>query len=248
MSSFNSKNASVKRLIAEHRQILENPDPAYVAGPVGDDLFVWHFSIRGPSDSPFEGGIYHGEIVFPQQYPLKPPDIYFLTPNGRFEIRKKICLTITSFHPDTWNPAWDVRTALTSLIAFFPTKGEGAVGAVESTDPERRALAEQSHNWKCGKCELKFEDAAEPRPAPAPVFEEEEEEPPAPVLEDANAAEAVPEEDADVLKVNFEDLRPMVSEKRSIFVPLLDIPILVLVCIVIWLIANSHFKFVEFFP
>lgn len=152
--NFNANSPTIKRLMSEMRTLQFNPEKDFVAGPVGDNLFLWHFTIKGPRDTPFEGGIYHGKIVFPQQYPYSPPDIYFLTPNGRFETGKKICLTITSFHPDQWNPAWDVRTALTSIIAFMPTPAEGAVGALDTSDEERRHLAKLSHSWHCKECNL----------------------------------------------------------------------------------------------
>ena len=44
-----------------------------------DNLFEWHFTIRGPEDTEFEGGIYHGRIVLPPDYPMKPPSIILLT-------------------------------------------------------------------------------------------------------------------------------------------------------------------------
>lgn len=44
-----------------------------------DNLFEWHFTIRGPEDSEFEGGIYHGRIILPPDYPMKPPSIILLT-------------------------------------------------------------------------------------------------------------------------------------------------------------------------
>ena len=44
-----------------------------------ENQFEWHFTIRGPPDTPFEGGIYHGRILLPTEYPLKPPNIVFLT-------------------------------------------------------------------------------------------------------------------------------------------------------------------------
>ena len=44
-----------------------------------NNQFEWHFTIRGPPDTPFEGGVYHGRILLPTQYPLKPPNIMFLT-------------------------------------------------------------------------------------------------------------------------------------------------------------------------
>ena len=44
-----------------------------------DNLFEWHFSVRGPPDSDFAGGRYHGRIILPPEYPMKPPSIMLLT-------------------------------------------------------------------------------------------------------------------------------------------------------------------------
>ena len=44
-----------------------------------DNLFEWHFTIRGPADSDFENGVYHGRIILPPEYPMKPPSIILLT-------------------------------------------------------------------------------------------------------------------------------------------------------------------------
>ena len=30
----------------------------------------------------------------------------FLQPNGRFELNKKICLSISAYHPEYWRPSW----------------------------------------------------------------------------------------------------------------------------------------------
>lgn len=44
-----------------------------------DNIFEWHFTIRGPPDTDFDGGIYHGRILLPAEYPMKPPSIILLT-------------------------------------------------------------------------------------------------------------------------------------------------------------------------
>jgi ubiquitin-conjugating enzyme E2 J1 len=31
-------------------------------------------------------------------------------PNGRFEVGKKICLSITGHHPEYWQPAWGSKS------------------------------------------------------------------------------------------------------------------------------------------
>ena len=69
---------AVKRLMREAQE-LSQPTAEYFAQPVEDNLFEWHFSVRGPADSDFEGGVYHGRISLPPEYPLKPPSIMLLT-------------------------------------------------------------------------------------------------------------------------------------------------------------------------
>ena len=51
----------------------------FIARPLEDDIFVWHFIIRGPSDTDYVGGVYHGRIMLPAEYPFKPPDFMFLS-------------------------------------------------------------------------------------------------------------------------------------------------------------------------
>ncbi|KAL0591728.1 hypothetical protein ABG067_000870 [Albugo candida] len=115
-------------------------------------MFDWHFTLRGTRDTEFEGGIYHGRILLPADYPFKPPNIILLTPNGRFEVRKKICLSISAHHPEEWQPAWGVRLILEALISFMPTQGEGAIGALNFTVEERRRLAIKSREFCCDVC------------------------------------------------------------------------------------------------
>ncbi|KAJ6847282.1 ubiquitin-conjugating enzyme E2 32 [Iris pallida] len=67
-----------------------------------------------------------------------------LTPNGRFETQTKICLSISNYHPEHWQPSWSVRTALVALIAFMPTNPGGALGSLDYNKEERRKLAIKS--------------------------------------------------------------------------------------------------------
>ena len=53
-------------------------------GPLGKSLFTWHFSVGGAPGSSFAGGIYHGRVILPKNYPGSPPRVQVLTPSGRF--------------------------------------------------------------------------------------------------------------------------------------------------------------------
>jgi len=149
---YNMNNPSIKRIMREVKEMNKDINPHYTAKPLEDNLFEWHFTIRGPPDSPFENGIYHGRIILPADYPFKPPNIVLLTPNGRFEVNKKICLSMSAYHPEFWQPGWSIRTVLVALIGFMPSKGEGAIGALDYTPEERIVMAKQSLEYKCPLC------------------------------------------------------------------------------------------------
>lgn len=42
-----------------------------------------------------------------------------ITPSGRFQVDTRLCLSISDFHPDTWNPSWTVSTILMGLVSFM---------------------------------------------------------------------------------------------------------------------------------
>ena len=54
--------------------------------------------------SEYAGGVYHGKVIFPAEYPFKAPNVVMCTPSGRFEPNAKICMSMTAFHPESWNP------------------------------------------------------------------------------------------------------------------------------------------------
>jgi len=149
---YNLNSPAVKRILKELRELKKTKSSLFVAEPLEDNIFEWHFTMRGPKNTEFEGGVYHGKIILPSEYPLKPPDIIFLTPNGRFEVGKKICLTISSHHAESWRPSWSVRTVILAIIGFFPTRGDGAIASLDWPKQERIELALASLAWKCPRC------------------------------------------------------------------------------------------------
>jgi ubiquitin-conjugating enzyme E2 J1 len=72
-------NMTMKRVMQEIAELQRDSPDDFVAEPSGSDLLDWHFTILGPPGTAFEGGMYHGRLVLPPDYPNKPPEIYFLT-------------------------------------------------------------------------------------------------------------------------------------------------------------------------
>ena len=87
--------------------------------PADDNPYELHFSLWGPSGTPYEKGVYHGVLGLSENYPFEPPSVLFLTPNGRFETETPICLSSSTHHAELWQPSWSIRMFMVSLRAFM---------------------------------------------------------------------------------------------------------------------------------
>jgi len=118
-------------------------------GPYGKNLLRWHFSVLGPSHSPFSEGIYHGRILLPKNYPMSPPRVQMLTPSGRFVPGEDICLSASNYHPETWTPRWTILSLIDALrLHMLTTPNE--IGGIDATREKRMELAAQSRRWRAG--------------------------------------------------------------------------------------------------
>ena len=138
--------SATKRLQREYRAIAANPPQFILAKPIDTDILTWYFLISGPPDTPYDGGEYLGKLSFPADYPFKPPSIMMITPSGRFHTNMRLCLSMSDFHPESWNPAWSVSTILIGLMSFM-TSEESTTGSIRTSTEERQLLAAQSRLW-----------------------------------------------------------------------------------------------------
>jgi len=109
---------SINRIRKELEELKKDPPSNCSAGPTLENLYTWEGQIIGPEDTPYYGGIFRLEIVFPPNYPFKPPKIKFLTrifhPNvNRFG---NICLDILDRQ---WSPALTISKVLLSISSLL---------------------------------------------------------------------------------------------------------------------------------
>ena len=123
-----------------------DPPPFIRAAPLESNMLEWRFVLQGPPDSPYEGGMYQGKVKFPDDYPFKPPAIYMLTPNGRFETDRRLCLSISDFHPESWVPTWSVASIINGGLSFM-LESAPTTGSVETTLAEKLRLRDASVAW-----------------------------------------------------------------------------------------------------
>jgi ubiquitin-conjugating enzyme E2 J2 len=149
MSSDVATRRLRKELVELHNEPMTNP--VMLVAPNESNLFEIHYVIDVGStkdENPYQGGNYHGKLVFPKEYPMKPPGVIMLTPSGRFKTNQRLCLSLSDFHPESWSPAWTIRSILLGLYSFMLEPDtvitNGSIEANLTSTEHKRKLAQQS--------------------------------------------------------------------------------------------------------
>lgn len=110
--------STLKRLQSELAGFLKETPANCSAGPIDNDMFTWEATIIGPTDSPYEGGIFQLRIHFPAEYPFKPPKVTFITPIYHCNINSSggICLDILKCQ---WSPVLTITKVLLSICSLM---------------------------------------------------------------------------------------------------------------------------------
>jgi ubiquitin-conjugating enzyme E2 D/E len=111
--------SSSRRIQTELQEITRDPPSNCTAGPISPaDLYKWSGMIFGPSDTPYQGGVFHVLIHFGADYPFKPPLIQFTTKIYHPNINSSgaICLDILKTQ---WSPALTITKVLLSISSLL---------------------------------------------------------------------------------------------------------------------------------
>ncbi len=118
-----------KRLAAELKQLNKEPNYFYSIKPQENNFLNWDFILIGPQDTYYEGGIFDGQITFPQNYPIEPPKVKFnniIHPN--IHRTGEVCISILHQGRDVygyekdyerWNPSHGVDSIMMSIISML---------------------------------------------------------------------------------------------------------------------------------
>ena len=111
------------------RKELQSLEKASRSGDSDTDIYLrptstssllhWTALIKGPIDTPYEGGVFKLSIRCGTDYPLAPPTIVFETkvfhPNVHFG-KGDVCLDILK---KEWSPAWGLQAACRAVLALL---------------------------------------------------------------------------------------------------------------------------------
>ncbi len=138
-----------KRFTNETKLLDKEPINYITAYQDKTDTLTWYFLIKGQKDTPYYDGEYIGKIVHSPEYPAKPPKYYMLTPNGRFNVNTELCLSNSSYHPETWSSNWNIKSILIAFYSVFLDDKDHGAGFILPIPPtsERVKFAKDSKSF-----------------------------------------------------------------------------------------------------
>lgn len=126
-TSFISKQ-TIQRLLNDIKQITKNPliDNGIYYSHDETDLLKGYALIIGQCDTPYYGGYYLFEFIFPNDYPYKPPIVIFHTngENIRFNPNLykcgKVCISLlNTWSGEQWTSCQTISTILLTLCTLL---------------------------------------------------------------------------------------------------------------------------------
>ena len=111
---------SLKRIQRELIMFTQEPPHGVtVCCPDETNQRKWEATIAGPEGTPYEGGKWILDLTFPQEYPMKAPQVKFRTQVYHPNIGSdgSICLDLLN---SAWSPALTVAKLLLSISSMLP--------------------------------------------------------------------------------------------------------------------------------
>jgi len=140
----------LKRIKGDFKLLKKQPLEFIDAYPNEKNLLEWYFLIKGPPDTEYKDGLYIGKILHSEHYPFRGPDYIVLTPTGRFTADKKICLTNSAYHPESWSPMWNIRNMLEGFLSVMVADQERGISHIPRTKnskEQREKMAKDSYEY-----------------------------------------------------------------------------------------------------
>lgn len=110
--------AALKRIHHELENFVKRPPDCGSAGPLADDPFHWQAALIAPQRSAYEGGVFFLDVRFPEDYPVRPPQVTFKTPIYHPNVSAEGEIGLELLH-DNWTPALTLEKVLLSLSALL---------------------------------------------------------------------------------------------------------------------------------
>ncbi len=151
MTAVNPRMAKV--LAAQYRNKGVKDPHEYVQYHITDDPYLWYVKVRnitGPQGE-LASGEYLFEVKAPEDITAKPPKFTALTPNGIYDIKQPVCISIGEYHADQWQSTLGMPgfcNELANGMMSYPDLKHGiAILQHQTSVSEKRRLAQESRAY-----------------------------------------------------------------------------------------------------
>ena len=127
MTTFISKETT-QRLLKDIRYIIKNPLTDQGIYYIHDDadMMKGYAMIVGPSDTPYFGGFYFFEFIYPGDYPHSPPKVKYCTNGNSIRFNPnlytcgRVCVSLlNTWRGDQWTSCQTISTVLLTLCTLL---------------------------------------------------------------------------------------------------------------------------------
>ena len=144
LNTFATFGLREKRLQNEMIKIIKNPINFFEICRDRVESFTLFFKINGPEKTIFFGGEYIGKIVLPPRWPERQPQLFMLTPNGKFNTDIDLLRNLAN-----WSPIMSLHSLLISLTSYLTDEKPTDIFyyQVDTYNQDYKKLAENSKKY-----------------------------------------------------------------------------------------------------
>lgn len=152
------------------QDLKKQPMTGFSAGLIDDDdIYKWAVMVIGPPETFYEGGYFKAHLIFPKDYPNKPPKMKFVSEIWHPNIDKDGDVCISILHDpgedkwgyerpsERWLPIHTVETILISVISMLADPNDESPANVDAAKDWREDY-QGAFRKRVKKCVRKSQD------------------------------------------------------------------------------------------
>lgn len=171
MRAMGSEQSGALLLMKQLQELNKNPVEGFSAGFIDDDdVYKWEVVIMGPPDTLYEGGVFKAHLLFPKEYPLRPPRMRFVSEMWHPNVHHpsgEVCISILhepgedkwgyEKPEERWLPVHTVETILLSVISMLSDPNDQSPANLDAAKEWRENY--ELFKKKVQKCVRKSQEA-----------------------------------------------------------------------------------------
>eukprot|EP01061_Rhynchopus_euleeides_P047002 TRINITY_DN9194_c0_g1_i1.p1 TRINITY_DN9194_c0_g1~~TRINITY_DN9194_c0_g1_i1.p1 ORF type:complete len:256 (+),score=88.59 TRINITY_DN9194_c0_g1_i1:43-810(+) len=127
--------------------LMRHPVAGFKVEPADGNLFRWDVWILGPKDTAYENGTFRAQLAFTDEFPMKPPEMKFISEFWHPNVYNNGTVCISILHPPgtddmnssetaqmRWTPVQSLEKVLLSVISMIADPDPAESGAPANVD------------------------------------------------------------------------------------------------------------------